>query len=298
MSVDKNYHFRVSDAVEYGVEEAIILNNFRFSIDGHRANGTHFYEGRWWTFDSVRAYCLLYPFWTTRQMCRIIKSLIDQKVIMTGNFNKMKYDQTHWYAFVDQENMLFLPISPKGELDQHKQEMPILPNGEMGYTEPGNGIVETVKPIPTLIPTHNPSKTKENDAEDGGAVAPAPSESSDSLFSRLLKIRKDTNTLPPPPVKVGGKLSYNRAHGELYGLRARAELTGLEKAEGLEAATEVFAFAARDKWLSQRPVVPSRYTEYKTAYMAKHTPKVDDMSWAAEAIRNHEEEKRRKNETA
>ena len=102
---DGFYHFRVLDAIRFGVDEAIMVANFRFWIQKNKANNKHFYKGRYWTYNSYKAFSELFPFWSGKQIRRILQSLIHQEVIITNNFNKTQYDKTKWYAFKD-ENLL------------------------------------------------------------------------------------------------------------------------------------------------------------------------------------------------
>lgn len=99
------YHFKVDDAIEFGVNEAILIYNFRFWIMKNKANGTHFHEGRTWTYNNHRGLCKLFPFWSKHQVQRYLEALVKKKAIIKGNFNKNPYDKTTWYAFFDEEKI-------------------------------------------------------------------------------------------------------------------------------------------------------------------------------------------------
>ena len=43
------YTFDTILAAKYGVNEAIMLNNFIYWIAKNEANGKHFHDGRYWT---------------------------------------------------------------------------------------------------------------------------------------------------------------------------------------------------------------------------------------------------------
>lgn len=92
------FSFETEYAKKYGVEEAILLQNFIFWINKNKANKVHFYKGRYWTYNSKKAMLELFPFWSESQIKRIINSLINQGVLITGNFNKSPYDKTTWYS--------------------------------------------------------------------------------------------------------------------------------------------------------------------------------------------------------
>ena len=93
-----NYNFNVEIATKIGVDEAIMLNNFVYWLAKNKANNKNFFDGNFWTFNSVRAYSELFPFWKESQIKRILKSLIDQNVLVVGSYNQNAYDRTNWYS--------------------------------------------------------------------------------------------------------------------------------------------------------------------------------------------------------
>lgn len=111
------YHFDADIAAIYGVDEAIMIQNLSFWIRKNEANGKHFHEGRYWTYNSIEAFTKLFPFWSSRQVRRVLKSLEDKGVIVTGNYNTSAYDRTTWYAFGDsflQNGLFHFTISENG----------------------------------------------------------------------------------------------------------------------------------------------------------------------------------------
>jgi hypothetical protein len=130
-----NYHFDVEYAIKYGVNEAIMLQNFIFWIQRNMANDKHKHDGKTWTFNTRKAYQQLFPFWSERQVRNIIDSLIEQKVLITGNYNRVPYDRTLWYALVD-ETMATIP---------QNERMPLTPTPD--------ATDENDEPIP-YIKTH------------------------------------------------------------------------------------------------------------------------------------------------
>ena len=135
-----NYSFDINHAKQYGVDEAIIIYNFQFWLQKNKANGNNLHDGRHWTYNSVRAYSELFPFWTQAKIKRILKSLVDQGVLVKGCYNKVKYDRTNWYAFQDES--IFLPLA---ESDQWKSE-----NQPIKETEPANQKDGTSQHIPDI----------------------------------------------------------------------------------------------------------------------------------------------------
>lgn len=97
-----NHSFDVDLAVKYGLQEAIFLENLRFWILKNKANKRHFYEGRYWTYNSAQAYAALFPYWSKQQVERIIAKLKEQGVIQIGHFSSNTYDRTNWYSINDE----------------------------------------------------------------------------------------------------------------------------------------------------------------------------------------------------
>jgi len=147
------YSFNIDHAKSYGVEEAIMLKNFIFWIKTNKANRKHSHDEKWWTYNSAKDYVDIFPFWNEGKIQRIIHSLINQKVIKTGNYNKTKYDRTRWFCLVD-ESML--------EFDSHSSN-----------TTNGSGEI-------------NKSKSKVSTNGSGGNDAPIPDTITDTITDKNL----------------------------------------------------------------------------------------------------------------
>lgn len=136
------YSFDVEHAAEYGVDEAIMIYNFQFWIRKNLVNGKHIHEGRCWTYNSMRAFADLFPFWTEKQVRRILKSLIEQGILLRGNFSSNAYDRTMWYAFADEPKFLSIP-NRRG--DYPEQNIPLDQMGEFTSAQMGKCITD-IKP--------------------------------------------------------------------------------------------------------------------------------------------------------
>ena len=123
--------FDVDIAKIYGVNAAILLENIGYWIKQNEANETNFFDGKYWTFNSRRAYRELFPYMSERQINTAFQKLIDDGLIVTGNYNKVAYDRTLWYA-----------LTQKGKCILH---FDIMENDNMQ-----NGNIENVTPIPNI----------------------------------------------------------------------------------------------------------------------------------------------------
>ena len=137
------YMYDVELAKQYGTDEAIFLENLIFWVIRNRENERNFFDGRTWTYNSVRALKSLFPFWSDYQMRRVLESLIKQGVIVKGNYNKNPYDRTMWYALADEEKL-------------------ILRYQNFHLREPKNGVLETNEPIPDIKPDIKPDVEPDN----------------------------------------------------------------------------------------------------------------------------------------
>lgn len=88
-------------AEKYGLEESILIDNLLFWITKNKANSKHFYNGKYWTYNSAKAFSELFPYWNEKKISRIIASLVEQNVIEKGCFNQNAYDRTSWFSFTE-----------------------------------------------------------------------------------------------------------------------------------------------------------------------------------------------------
>lgn len=129
--------FDTDVAVKYGVNAAVLLQNLGYWIKQNEANQTNFYDGTYWTYNSRRAYRELFPYMSERQIDTAFKKLIDDGLVITGNYNKVAYDRTLWYA-----------LTQKGKCILHfdGMENDTLQNGSSGNVTPIPNINTGVKP--------------------------------------------------------------------------------------------------------------------------------------------------------
>ncbi|AUR88390.1 hypothetical protein NVP1112O_72 [Vibrio phage 1.112.O._10N.286.46.B11] len=95
---DKIYNFSTKDAVEHGIDAAIILHNMRYWLDYARAHGEHEYDGYYWMYAKASKMQTVFPFWTANKIQKTLKKLEDSGVIISGSFNSSAWDRTKWYT--------------------------------------------------------------------------------------------------------------------------------------------------------------------------------------------------------
>ena len=94
-------------AERYGLEEAIFLHALMFWYRTNRGNNQNFHDGRWWTYNSVKAFEEIFPWWTAGQIRRVIARCREKGAMLTGSFAEDRRDRTAWYTPSDELFMLY-----------------------------------------------------------------------------------------------------------------------------------------------------------------------------------------------
>ena len=95
------HSFDVEIATKYGIAEAILLNNLYFWIKHNSANETNYYDGMYWIIMSVKEYKELLPYFGEKKIKNALSNLENEELIVTGNYNKLPFDKTKWYAITE-----------------------------------------------------------------------------------------------------------------------------------------------------------------------------------------------------
>lgn len=88
-------------ARDYGMAEAVLFQHILYWCEFNKANNKNFHKGSYWTFNKASAFSIQFPFLTERQVRYTLAKLEEKKLIKSGNFNKVKYDQTKWYTVTE-----------------------------------------------------------------------------------------------------------------------------------------------------------------------------------------------------
>lgn len=113
------HSFDIEIAKEYGIEEAILLKHIDYWVYKNEANGKNFYDGYYWTYNSIKAFKELFPYMSEKKIRNALNKLIENGLIITGCYNSDVRDRTLWYA-----------ITEKGKS--------ILPKSNLHFTERAN----------------------------------------------------------------------------------------------------------------------------------------------------------------
>lgn len=150
------HSFDVNIAAEYGIVEAILVEHLAYWIRKNKANDKNAMDGRYWTYNSMRAYAELFSYLSEKQIRRAIQHLIQDGIVMDGNFNKSPYDHTKWYAFTDKGMGL---INEDFKADRISQmETFFFPVEETDLPKKENRNSSEGRPIPNSIPVKYTNK--------------------------------------------------------------------------------------------------------------------------------------------
>ncbi|MBX9267228.1 hypothetical protein [Chromobacterium violaceum] len=233
------HSFDIAHAAMYGVEEAVFINNMAFWIAKNKANARHLYDGRTWTYNSIKAFGELFPYLSEKQIRRVLESLVRHGVIMKGNYNDQGYDRTLWYAFVDES--IFL----NGHL--------ICPNGQMEAPKRAKRNAQKGEPIPDGLPDSYTDGSKNN----------TPPASADDETGKPLTA-KDLKAKGVDPQHVADFLATRKAKRApltvtaLAGIEREATAAGLTLAQAIQISAERGWQGFKAEWLHRDTPQSSR----------------------------------------
>ncbi|MBR6984133.1 MAG: hypothetical protein IKH75_11540 [Ruminococcus sp.] len=88
-------------ATAYGIPEAVMLNDIMYWEKHNRLNGRNYFNGRYWTYNTFKAFTETYPYFSERTIKRAIQHLIDADLILVGNFDNDRFRHTNYYTLSD-----------------------------------------------------------------------------------------------------------------------------------------------------------------------------------------------------
>jgi len=80
-------------AVAIGLNNAIVVQQVHYWLRISKNER----DGQKWVYKTIDEWHEEFPFWSKRTLERVIESLEDMKILVSGNYNKLKMDRTKWY---------------------------------------------------------------------------------------------------------------------------------------------------------------------------------------------------------
>ncbi|MBO7733759.1 MAG: hypothetical protein J6S67_14440 [Methanobrevibacter sp.] len=95
-----NHSFSVEVAEKFGIEKAVILENFYFWIRKNKANKKNIHDGRCYTYNTAEAFAELFPYIKERKIAQLLREMENEdNLLISGQF--FNYDRTKSYTLTD-----------------------------------------------------------------------------------------------------------------------------------------------------------------------------------------------------
>ena len=189
--------FNTNVAKEYDVDIATILNNFKFWTIANLADKRHIHDGLCWTFNSIPAFCAIFPYWTRHQIEHLLNKCKKLGLIVSGNYNNHKYDRTRWYALTGKAYQLYPELQQEDfvtslwESISEKTDMQLLhptisENSEKLLEKFREAFLKNPRPIPDINTDEKPD-TNIGDSDESEDVQKLPTQKTTKTSSFDLK---------------------------------------------------------------------------------------------------------------
>ena len=123
------YHqFNTEIAKQYGIEESILLENIYFWVKKNKANNQNYHNGKYWTYNSIRAFKILFDYMSESKIYRALKKLEEAGLIEIGDFNADRYKRPSWYTVTEKAIKLYKDNSLQNETSTLQNETSTLQN--------------------------------------------------------------------------------------------------------------------------------------------------------------------------
>ena len=181
------HFFDANIAKEYGIHCAIIFQNIWHWVKKNEANETNFYDGMYWTYNSIKAFGELFPYMTKKQIENALKKLRDEGLIETGNYNVVRYDRTLWYAVTEKGKSI---LTCGGNRIPNKSNS-ISSTGEIEFPIIGNRNPSEGEPIPYINTNINTDRNTDRNTNNKRVAVYYPyDEKLNKAFTDYVEMRK------------------------------------------------------------------------------------------------------------
>lgn len=99
--MSKTHFFNVEVAVDYSVNQSIILSSLMWWFDKAQTHQENYKNGKYWVRMSAPAIKKLKPYFSVRQVRISLEKLVENNLLLEDAFNTQKNDHTKWYSPTD-----------------------------------------------------------------------------------------------------------------------------------------------------------------------------------------------------
>lgn len=129
-----NHSFNVEIAEKYGIEKAVMLENFYFWVKKNEANKKNLHKGKAYTYNTAEAFAKLFPYIKERKIAQILREMENiDGLLISGQFHN--YDRTKSYTLTDKALKLYGENVNKENPQQTENEESIIQNSDNGKSE-------------------------------------------------------------------------------------------------------------------------------------------------------------------
>lgn len=180
--ISTHHSFDIELAMKYGVNEAILIHHFQHWINYNKRLNRNFRDGKTWTYQTVDEIVAHFPYMTRSQVVDAIDKLCKgrsryrkddipfEPVLIKGNYNKKRNDNTVWYALND--------------------NVEALGNHKVGFVKSQSGVCENPAPIPHTIQDTKTNLLVASAPPSANADEESSFSKADNKFSKLLTQKK------------------------------------------------------------------------------------------------------------
>lgn len=165
--------FNAKVAEDFSLNVAVFLQHLSQWSFQNLVHNKNIHDGYVWSYNTLDEFYEFFPYWTKRQVERVINTCVNAGLIVKSNYNIHKYDRTCWYALTPkamnyypelktEKNLWKLYSSIKKDDDDPSDctnnELTEEQNAFFHFTVWCQAFHQTVITIPTNIPTKDISK--------------------------------------------------------------------------------------------------------------------------------------------
>ncbi|QNK89067.1 hypothetical protein H7992_04905 [Sporosarcina sp. resist] len=213
-----------------GLNEAIVLQQINYWVEINQKANKNFHDDFYWVYGSLDYWETQFIFWSRNTIKRTITSLEKKKLVIVGNYNRLKFDRTKWYR-IDYEVLKDLenqPLAQNGPIEENNVNNALAQNEPMDKTKMSQSLYQNepislaqIEPmdkpnlgltIPKITKETKKEITKETTAENKlNASESLPQDDSNEkyimpLLERFVKLRGYGSDAKPLDVQAAKEL--------------------------------------------------------------------------------------------
>lgn len=139
--------------IDFDLEIAVFIENLvgwiRTNAAKDKMSDRNFHEGRHWSYNSYSQFSRLFIGWSPKTIRTIVARCVKEELILVGNFNKKKYDNTNWYTLTDKA-LKYYPVLNEiflnSRVGTNTDVLDLYTPARLGSTP-----AQTGRPIPELL---------------------------------------------------------------------------------------------------------------------------------------------------